>query len=262
MAAGWPVKTTYVNGDVYSASDVNDANGTLNYINPTSASDNQVLTRDNAATGKVKWAASATSTLTTTGDILYASSANTLARLGIGTANQVLTVSGGVPAWSSSSAYSSLASGSLSTSSSVLQLSSISGSYVDLYLIVRGLGSPNNGSITLTVNNITSANYTSTYILTSSTSNVNANTGTNLSVLNGVGSTNGLGEIVVKIQDYSNTVSSKSIEIMASNGSQQSQWTRGFCNATGAQTTAINRIDLTSGGGNWNSGSYVLYGVK
>jgi hypothetical protein len=36
---------------------------------------------------------------TTTGDIIYASSANTPARLGIGTSSQVLTVSGGVPAW-------------------------------------------------------------------------------------------------------------------------------------------------------------------
>ena len=38
-------------------------------------------------------------TLTTTGDIYYASSANTPARLGIGSANQVLTVSGGIPSW-------------------------------------------------------------------------------------------------------------------------------------------------------------------
>lgn len=36
---------------------------------------------------------------TTTGDIIYASSANTPARLAIGTSNQVLTVSGGVPTW-------------------------------------------------------------------------------------------------------------------------------------------------------------------
>ncbi len=36
---------------------------------------------------------------TTTGDIIYASSANTPARLGIGSTSQVLTVSGGVPSW-------------------------------------------------------------------------------------------------------------------------------------------------------------------
>jgi len=37
----------------------------------------------------------------TTGDLLYASSSNTLAKLGIGTSAQVLTVTGGVPAWGS-----------------------------------------------------------------------------------------------------------------------------------------------------------------
>jgi len=60
MAAGWPTKVSYANGDVFSSSDINDTNGTLNYIDPTSASDGQVLTRDNASGGKVKWAAAAT----------------------------------------------------------------------------------------------------------------------------------------------------------------------------------------------------------
>ena len=32
MATGWPMKTTYANGDVYSASDVNDTNGTINLL--------------------------------------------------------------------------------------------------------------------------------------------------------------------------------------------------------------------------------------
>ena len=38
-------------------------------------------------------------TLTTTGDVMYASAARTPARLGIGTAGQTLQVSGGIPAW-------------------------------------------------------------------------------------------------------------------------------------------------------------------
>ena len=41
--------------------------------------------------------------LTTTGDIMYASSASNPARLGIGTTGQVLTVAGGVPSWASAS---------------------------------------------------------------------------------------------------------------------------------------------------------------
>lgn len=99
MAAGWPTDVSYIDGDVFSAADINDTNGTLNYINPTSATDNQVLTRDNVAPGKVKWANSPANTLTTTGDLYYASAANTPARLGIGSTNQVLTVAGGVPTW-------------------------------------------------------------------------------------------------------------------------------------------------------------------
>ncbi len=39
----------------------------------------------------------------TTGDILYASASNTLSKLPVGTTGQVLTVSGGVPAWGTSS---------------------------------------------------------------------------------------------------------------------------------------------------------------
>jgi hypothetical protein len=35
MAVGLPLKTTYANGDVYSASDVNDTNGTINLIGQT-----------------------------------------------------------------------------------------------------------------------------------------------------------------------------------------------------------------------------------
>ena len=41
---------------------------------------------------------------TTTGDIIYASSANTPARLGIGSSGQVLTVASGIPSWAAASA--------------------------------------------------------------------------------------------------------------------------------------------------------------
>ena len=44
-----------------------------------------------------------TSTLTTTGDTLYASAANSPARLGIGSTGQVLTVASGLPSWATPS---------------------------------------------------------------------------------------------------------------------------------------------------------------
>jgi len=49
-------------------------------------------------------AKTAKSTLTTTGDIYYASAANTPARLGIGSTDQVLKVTGGIPAWATPTA--------------------------------------------------------------------------------------------------------------------------------------------------------------
>jgi hypothetical protein len=61
MAVGFPTKVTYANGDVFSASDINDTNGTLNLINPTAK-----------------------------GSIVSASAANTPSRLAVGTNESVL----------------------------------------------------------------------------------------------------------------------------------------------------------------------------
>jgi hypothetical protein len=38
MATGWPMKTTYANGDVYSSQDVNDITGTINLLTSTTLS--------------------------------------------------------------------------------------------------------------------------------------------------------------------------------------------------------------------------------
>jgi hypothetical protein len=49
MAVGLPLKTTYANGDVYSASDVNDTNGTVNVIGQTNnfyAGKNKIINGD------------------------------------------------------------------------------------------------------------------------------------------------------------------------------------------------------------------------
>ena len=151
MAAGWPTKVTYANGDVFNASDINDTNETLNYIDPTAATNNQVLTRDSAAGGKVKWANSPANTLTTTGDLYYASAANTPARLAIGATSSVLTVVGGVPAWSAGGGgMTVIASGTLSGAS--VDLTSIPNSYVNLALYLS------NPSLTSSDKNRLSAN--------------------------------------------------------------------------------------------------------
>jgi hypothetical protein len=96
MAVGLPAKTTYADGDVFSASDINDTNGTLNLVNPTAK-----------------------------GGLVSASAANTPAVLSVGTDYAFLqadsTQSTGLlwnnTAWTSYSPTISAGSGSYTTAS-------------------------------------------------------------------------------------------------------------------------------------------------
>ena len=100
--------------------------------------------------------------LTTTGDTIYASGASTPARLGIGTTGQVLTVSGGVPAWATpggATLNTSLITNGTTTSGTSLTLSSLT-SYDQLFLGLSGLNSSANGSrLRIKINGVTSGVY-------------------------------------------------------------------------------------------------------
>jgi hypothetical protein len=66
MPVGFPAKTTYANGDVFSASDINDTNGTLNLVNPTNnfaAGKNYIINGDYRVNQR--------SFTSTTGDAVY-----------------------------------------------------------------------------------------------------------------------------------------------------------------------------------------------
>ena len=64
-----------------------------------------------------------------TGDIMYASSGTQLSRLGIGTTNYLLTVSGGIPAWTTTPTVTSITTTGLTTSTFDLGTSSSPASY-------------------------------------------------------------------------------------------------------------------------------------
>jgi hypothetical protein len=78
---------------------------------------------------------------TTLGDVEYRSStANTNTRLGIGTTGQVLTVSGGVPAWTTiSSGGMTLIQETVASANSSISFSSIPGTYKSLLLVWTGI---------------------------------------------------------------------------------------------------------------------------
>jgi len=79
----------------------------------------QILSKTSATGMAFTWiAAGMTNPLTTTGDVIYSSSGTTAARLPIGTTNQVLGITAGVPAWSASARSTLTATGDILYASS------------------------------------------------------------------------------------------------------------------------------------------------
>jgi len=124
--------------------------------------------------GAPAWAASPTSVLTTTGDLLYASGANTLARRAIGSTGDILTVSGGLPTWATPSAASSNyvllnSGGTALTGAATITVSGISGKD-SILVYVDGASADSSNTIDIRFNSDSGSNYTSTYIGYSATS--------------------------------------------------------------------------------------------
>jgi len=99
---------------------------------------------------------------TTTGDIIYASGANTPARLGIGGTGQVMTVAGGVPSWATAAAggssFTELAA-TATTSGTSVTVSGLSG-YNTLFCYFEGISMATaNVDLVVTFNGDTANNY-------------------------------------------------------------------------------------------------------
>lgn len=199
---------------------------------------------------------------TTEGDIAYrGATADAKDRLAIGTAGQVLTVNSGAtaPEWATpaSGGMTQLATGSLSGSSVVI--SSISGLYNNLQLVIRNFVPSTQASIIIRLNGDSGTNYMNettgtgfnkTFNASSLTANVdNATSGTNLTIFN--------------LWDYANSVSRKlatTTAITQNSATPDYNLTkhRGAWN----NTAAINSVSIVINTGTFSSGTYILYGVK
>jgi hypothetical protein len=107
-------------------------------------------------------AKTAKSTLTTTGDIYYASAANTPARLGIGSTGNVLTVASGIPSWAAPAGATDfllLNSGGTALTGAATITVNIT-AYTNLYVFVQGASSASASSImSFRLNGDTGSNY-------------------------------------------------------------------------------------------------------
>jgi hypothetical protein len=221
--------------------------------------DTQMKTNADAATQKA--------TLTTTGDVYYASAASTPARLGIGTTGQVLTVTGGVPVWAVSPSGGMTLLSTTTLSGATTTISSISGSYTHLFLYIYGMTNATasgsfriapNGNTGIT-NNFVSGNSAS--VVTSVPNSYLYPFGSDTTFVRPLLSSNA-NAIGLTIHNYSSTAGYKSFSSsgVALNSASTQIATIG---GGGIQTASgITSLDFSNAGGNMSTGTILLYGVK
>lgn len=207
---------------------------------------------------------------TTLGDISYRSStANTNTRLAIGTSGQVLTVSGGVPAWTtiSSGGMTLLSTTTLSGASTTI--SSIDQTYVNLYGIVVGVTNATgngalrmrpNGSTTITSRFFFDTNNTGPGYVTESSDFFLSNDQNTAGLVNRNSSNNAFS---FQIFNYASTTNYKPFNVTSIYERDTGTNKNPFFQFGGFFTnTAISSLVFANTGGNFSSGTVLLYGVK
>ena len=205
---------------------------------------------------------------TTTGDVIYASAANTPARLGIGSTSQVFTVVAGAPAWATPASGGGLTlinTGGTTLTGASINIASIPATYKDLKIyIVNYKPATDNAYLAIQFNGDSAANrhwyqagfatapakpYDSTF---GAISYGQDNTATSTSL------------IEVDIAQYANTSIWKMYESYSiENNATTTTSLNMMVNMGGYnQTGAISSLTFLTNGGNLTSGTVYIYGVN
>jgi hypothetical protein len=204
---------------------------------------------------------------TTLGDIAYSSAtANTNTRLGIGTTGQVLTVSGGVPAWATSSSGGMTLISTTTLSGASVTLSSIPQTYNDLFVVVRNYKPTNDdNNIQFRFNADSTANRHRIVGNGITQQNVNLDFNATLISTNcGQDNSVATGLTTITFPDYTNTVTWKkaSFEVLTTSPTDTSNMRHYLGYGYYNQTSAITSLQFLSNDGDLTSGTVLLYGVK
>jgi hypothetical protein len=195
-------------------------------------------------------------TITTAGDLIKGTGSGTYNRLGIGSTSQVLTVVSGAPAWATPASGGSmtLLSTTAITAVASITLSSISGSYKHLYILVEALNEVSGGNQNLRINGNTGSayRYNRTRSDTATASVDNASTSFPMSF-------SGAPDMTISCYIY-NYASGASVKALNANYSG----TYSAANSVGGyiSATAVTSITITWGGVPTAGGNVYLYGVN
>ena len=255
----------------------------------------QVLTAASGQTTGLQWGTPTDttkvplSTVTAKGDLIAATASGAVSNLAVGTdgyavvadstqttglayknivpsqtsnSGKYLTTDGTNTSWGTiaSGSLTQLTTGSLAGSASVA-ISSISQSYKKLVLQVQGWADAGYTTPRFTVNGSSATSYAYTAIALNSTAFAGNTSGAsyiNGFVAGGSGANAGWMELV--FENYSNTSSNKIGRLLAvpTGGSIPFM---GFFTWYGS-TSGITQLKIVNSAGNWNGGTYILYGVN
>jgi hypothetical protein len=205
---------------------------------------------------------------TTLGDIEYRSStANTNTRLGIGSNAQVLTVAAGVPSWATLPPASSMTLiSTTSLSGASVTLSSIPATYRNIYLVIYGATNATaNGRLRIAVNNTTN---TVQQVFTEATgasggaANANNDYAFEGNWARTVSRTDANNSCTVTFFDYANTSAYKTF--ISAYGAKDTN-NDNVIDVSGGiyrSNSAISSLVISNTGGNFSTGTVLLYGVS
>lgn len=230
---------------------------------------NQTLLADSTQTTGLKWAPSATSTLTAKGDLLGASAANTLARIAVGTDGQVLTADSASTAgvkWatSSSGGWTLDSTTTLSTGTTSINISS---GYQQIIIFVDSWTLTANTEPYIRFNSDATANaYRHSVVGVNNTpafnsaglSNAQAYLGQGFTLKSGSNNNN----MVITLHNYASTTMYKQYSwvsnLTTDSSAKFSENVAGYWQ----NTSAISSIQFITTASSWSGGTVKVYGVK
>lgn len=201
--------------------------------------------------------------ITTTGDIIYASAANTPARLGIGSSGQVLSVSGGVPAWTAPSNSGMTLLSTTPIVGTTTAVSNINQTYNDLLIYIFNVGTTNsnpNPTIQFNSANLFQGSRLHAWDTTLQTASVNDNNFNSPNNWSGGAPTQQFAHFLIR--NYANTVAFKGCEATLTFRSSDPYDVSVAYFGKLKTTSAITSMTFTMTGSTGITGTILIYGVK
>ena len=210
-------------------------------------------------------AAIAKTTVTTAGDIIYRN-ATVPTRLGIGTAGQVLTVNSGAtaPEWATSSSGGMTLLSTTSLSGSSVTISSLSGSYTNLQIVMKGAYASGDSDLFIRLNSDSGSNYAHYSLQTNDTTAsgfyTDSATQVQIGFITGTNTYDKRTDFVMDLPRYTDTSNCFGISTLSTYAFSGRRQIQNFFRYN--NSAAITSFTVYPSSGTFSGGSLYIYGVK